>query len=361
VRGQVQPVEFGIPGLPSFDGLKLWIQECVFKMRPLSLQVRWVWVVTGVMVLLYFLVSIAFPKPVRVCVDELTNRPATTFFVGLLMKVMVPLLTLVLIATGVGLFVIPFLFAAVFFGLLVGKAAVLQYFGTVLGRPFGLDGKNQSLLAFALGTLLMIGLYLVPVVGLLTYTILGMWGIGAAVTGVLGGMSREKQNTQPPRGAPGTFPPVPPIHGNPGTSAAAGPQTAEPPVWNVSPNAAYPKAGFWERMCAAFLDLALLLIPFVILGPLGLLVALAYFAGMWAWRGTTIGGIVLNHRVVRQDGSTLTFPVALVRGLAAAFSAVFLFLGFFWIGWNPEKQGWHDKIAGTYVLRLPRSMPLVCL
>jgi uncharacterized RDD family membrane protein YckC len=38
-----------------------------------------------------------------------------------------------------------------------------------------------------------------------------------------------------------------------------------------------------------------------------------------------------------------------------------LFLGFFWIIWDAEKQGWHDKIAGTVVVRLPRGMPLVCL
>ena len=122
----------------------------------------------------------------------------------------------------------------------------------------------------------------------------------------------------------------------------------------------YPKAGFWERMGAAFLDIVLLCIPAVIVGPFVLLVALAYFAGMWTWKGTTIGGIVLKLQVVRYDGGPLTFPVALVRGLAAAFSAFVLLLGFFWIGWDRDKQGWHDKIAGTVVVRLPHSMPLVC-
>jgi uncharacterized RDD family membrane protein YckC len=53
--------------------------------------------------------------------------------------------------------------------------------------------------------------------------------------------------------------------------------------------------------------------------------------------------------------------VALVRGLAAAFSVIVLFLGFLWIAWDQDKQGWHDKIAGTAVVRLPQSAPLVCL
>ena len=82
---------------------------------------------------------------------------------------------------------------------------------------------------------------------------------------------------------------------------------------------------------------------------------------MWTWKGTTVGGIVLKLQVIRGDGGPLTFLVALVRALAGAFSIVVLFLGFFWIAWDRDKQGWHDKVAGTIVVRLPRSMPLVCL
>jgi len=126
---------------------------------------------------------------------------------------------------------------------------------------------------------------------------------------------------------------------------------------------AFPRAGFWERMGAAFLDLVLVGILTALVGgmPQGLLVALAYFAGMWTWKGTTIGGIVLGLKVVRVDGQPLPWHVALVRSLAAAFSAFVIFLGFLWIAWDKEKQGWHDMIAGTVVLRLPRGMPLVCI
>jgi uncharacterized RDD family membrane protein YckC len=45
----------------------------------------------------------------------------------------------------------------------------------------------------------------------------------------------------------------------------------------------------------------------------------------------------------------------------AAFSIIVLFLGFLWMIWDQEKQTWHDKIAGTIVIRLPRGTPLVCL
>jgi uncharacterized RDD family membrane protein YckC len=138
------------------------------------------------------------------------------------------------------------------------------------------------------------------------------------------------------------------------------PLISAPPI---APDASsFPKAALWERLCATILDLILVgILVGVAHGrpPLCLLVALAYFAGMWAWRGTTIGGIVLKLKVVRADGRPVTLVVALVRGLAAAFSAVIFFLGFLWIAWDKDKQGWHDKIAGTVVIRLPHSTPLV--
>ena len=106
--------------------------------------------------------------------------------------------------------------------------------------------------------------------------------------------------------------------------------------------------------------MALVILSSALVGPVFVLVAIAYFAGMWAWKGTTVGGIVLNLQVVRQDGQPLSFLTAFVRSLAAVFSAFMFFLGFFWIGWDRDKQGWHDKIAGTVVVRLPRAVSLVC-
>ena len=124
-------------------------------------------------------------------------------------------------------------------------------------------------------------------------------------------------------------------------------------------------------MGAALLDVILitLVVSFIAHSPLGrligppisLIVALAYFAGMWAWKGTTIGGTVLNLKVVRLDDQPVTFVVALVRGLTSALSFIVFFLGFFWIAFDRDKQSWHDKIAGTVVVRSPRATPLVCL
>jgi uncharacterized RDD family membrane protein YckC len=362
--------------------------------------------------LLYLFVAAIFPRPVQACVDNLNQRPATTFLMGLLTKLLVPLVVVILAITVIGLIVVPFLMAALFFGAVVGKVAVLEWLGLKLGRHFG-KGFERPLVAFLIGTILLTLLYLVPILGLLTYTIFSIWGLGCAVTATFSRTRREmpEKPTAPPpaSGSPpvmaamaaaapaptASAPSIPPAivstgsaagaTESPGASAPGNPPSVMPQAQTVagappaalpviSPVLSCPRAGFWERMGAAFLDLVAVgfitgiahrplgfLLAFLDGPPVFFIVALAYFAGLWAWKGTTIGGVVLKLQVVRHDGGPLTFLVALVRGLAAAFSAVVLFLGFFWIGWDREKQGWHDKIAGTVVVRLPRSAPLVCL
>jgi uncharacterized RDD family membrane protein YckC len=64
-------------------------------------------------------------------------------------------------------------------------------------------------------------------------------------------------------------------------------------------------------------------------------------------------------KVVRTDGTPVTVLVALVRCLFSFLSGLVLFLGFFWIGWDHEKQGWHDKIAGTVVVKVPEGLALI--
>ena len=85
---------------------------------------------------------------------------------------------------------------------------------------------------------------------------------------------------------------------------------------------------------------------------------LAYHIGFWVWKATTVGGIICQLRVVRVDGAPLTFADALVRGLSSIFSLVVAGLGCLWILRDPERQAWHDKIAGTYVVKVPRNWPL---
>ena len=84
---------------------------------------------------------------------------------------------------------------------------------------------------------------------------------------------------------------------------------------------------------------------------------LVYRVALWSWKATTVGGIICGLRVVRMDGKPLPFTAALVRGLASILSAAAAGLGWLWILWDPERQAWHDKIAGTVVVRVPAGWP----
>ena len=122
-----------------------------------------------------------------------------------------------------------------------------------------------------------------------------------------------------------------------------------------------PRIGFKERFWATCIDWLILT---VVCGPLGLmgyfmLIFTVYFAAMWVWKQTTIGGTVLRLKVVRLDGRPIDWPTAGVRAVGALFGSLAAGLGYFWSGWDAEKQGWHDKIAGTVVVRCDRVQPLV--
>ena len=408
VNGQVTEVGMGDhPLLAPLKGLSDWVKHCVFKIRLLAPQAGWYWIIAGLFLLCYLLITVAFPRPVAVCFNELTTRPATTFLLGLLTKLLVPIIVIVLAMTGIGIAVVPFVGAAVFIAGMIGKAALFQYLGRQLVRVFGVQFPNP-VLAMLTGFVLITLLYMVPVLSILVYLLIGIWGLGAAVTASFG---RARKESPRPTSAPSTptqpATPVGTMQSNlagmsatptaPGTTAFAAtnppvmasetvppPFVASPdpgvppkpmavPVAPPTPSEALilPRASFWERMGAGFLDMIIVVIvvgllprflDLVVSGPtLTLLIALAYSAGMWTWKGTTIGGIVLNLKVVRLDDKPVTFAVALVRGLAAALSFVVVFLGFFWMIWDREKQTWHDKIAGTVVVRQSRGVPLVCL
>ncbi len=355
VEGHIQSLDVPVP-------VKTWLVQCVLKLRPLAPQVGWVWLVAGSMFLLYLLVTALFPRPVQACVSELTNRPATTFFLGLLTKMLAPVVFALLALTVAGAIVVPFIVAALLLGGVVGKAALLQGLGLRFGRLARGPAFQSPLPALIIGGVVITVLYNVPVMGLLTFMVVSIWGLGGAVAAAFAGLRREL----PPRPAPAPSSPVPsPISSLPasaeGAPGAAGPQVA--PLISTVPDAfSFPRARFLERIAAGALDTVLLGIVCKMLHVHGFwpLVALIYFAVMWTWKGTTVGGIILGLRVTRVDGERLTFLVALVRALAAAFSVTVLFLGFLWIIWDRERQGWHDQIAGTVVVRMPRGTPLVC-
>ena len=85
----------------------------------------------------------------------------------------------------------------------------------------------------------------------------------------------------------------------------------------------------------------------------------AYGAVMWKLKGTTVGGILCRLKVVRADGRAIDWPTSAVRALSCFLSLVVAGLGFLWIAFDKDRQGWHDKIAGTLVVRVPQGVSLV--
>jgi len=149
--------------------------------------------------------------------------------------------------------------------------------------------------------------------------------------------------------APGGGPP-------PFTGLGAGP-SGQPPL-----NAAtLPRAGFGIRMGALLLDLILIGIVTHQLHDhdIHLILLAAYGAVMWKLKGSTIGGIICGLHVVRVDGRPVDWPTAIVRALGCFLSLAVVGLGFIWIAIDHDRQGWHDKIAGTAVVRAPKGASLL--
>jgi uncharacterized RDD family membrane protein YckC len=144
---------------------------------------------------------------------------------------------------------------------------------------------------------------------------------------------------------------------------AAASAAAVPPAQAPQPiTAALPRAGFWIRIAALLLDALLVGFLLGVLhhgNHLELLVLAVYGAVMWKLRGSTIGGIVFDLRVVRLDGREIDWETAIVRALSCFLSLAIAGLGFFWIAFDDQKQAWHDKIAGTVVVRVAKGAPLL--
>ncbi len=122
-----------------------------------------------------------------------------------------------------------------------------------------------------------------------------------------------------------------------------------------------PRAGFWRRFAAAFLDgLILGVIGFivgVILGSdnaanvAGLLLGIAYYTYLEGSTGQTLGKKALGIRVIDlKDGGSIGYGRAFIRYIGRFVSGIVLLLGYLWMLWDKEKQTWHDKFANSVVV-----------
>jgi len=341
-----------------------WLSEGLLMGRPIVPRLGWVWTIVAITFFVSLVLTLIFLDAVRLCAEALAARPLSTFLVGLLVLLLTGPLAVILAASVIGIAVVPFLLCAVAIAWLLGKVGVAVWIG---GSAIGMrvpSTRPQAVLAYVLGFAVICIAYMVPILGFVVYGLVGVVGLGAASLAFITAYRRE--NPAPPKAArtppPVTAPPAAPLQAD---AMPMGETPVDPPVSQAAPDSLvfFPRASFLDRLCAFALDCALVLIANEMLdltrsdgGPILLL--LAYHIVFWTWKGTTIGGIICQLRLVRMNGEPLRFVDALVRGLSSLFSIAVLGLGCFWILRDPERQAWHDKIAGTYVVKVPRSWPV---
>ncbi len=132
-------------------------------------------------------------------------------------------------------------------------------------------------------------------------------------------------------------------------------------------------AGFWIRVWASVIDTVLvsvIIFPLltaiygsaywdsekVIQGPMDFLlswvapaIAVVLF---WISRQATPGKLAVGARIVdTKTGGNPSTGQLLGRYAGYYLAAIPLLLGFIWVAFDPRKQGWHDKLAGTVVVR----------
>ena len=67
--------------------------------------------------------------------------------------------------------------------------------------------------------------------------------------------------------------------------------------------------------------------------------------------GQTLGMRVMKMRVIDVWGDAPSNTRCAIRTAGYVANALTFFLGFLWIGFDSEKRGLHDWIAGTYVIK----------
>ena len=132
--------------------------------------------------------------------------------------------------------------------------------------------------------------------------------------------------------------------------------------------------GFWNRTAAALIDSALILVITLPLqhllssGELGLssvrptsvwdvlvsyVLPAAAILMFWKYRSATPGKMFMSAEIVdAMTGGKPGTRQLVLRYVGYYISTLPLLLGLIWVAIDPKKQGWHDKLAGTVVVRL---------
>jgi uncharacterized RDD family membrane protein YckC/cytoskeletal protein CcmA (bactofilin family) len=385
VHGGVHNIVAGDFG--SFIWLRAWISHCLLYGRPLGLVpgIGWAWGLALGFLAFYACLALLCGPAIDRCVQTFERQPGQTLLAAIVAMLLWPVLLVLLCITLIGIAAVPFAMAAIVGAVLFGKAVMLAWIGGRITGSSNAPRFGNPAIAVLVGGAVVLVLYVVPVLGFLIYNLLGILGFGAVVyTLILAGRARQAAKAGP---APAGVSPAPPASSAPPASAdTAAPTSTVPPPVEPAPaaaeqphtpasaapaasaaagapappqvTAAMPRAGFWIRMAALFVDILLVGFAMSLLHHVVhtyLLVLAAYGTVMWKLRGSTVGGIIFDLRVVRLDGRAVDWETAIVRALGCFLSLAVAGLGFIWIAFDRANQAWHDKIAGTVVVRVPSA------
>jgi uncharacterized RDD family membrane protein YckC len=350
------------PDFSEDPRLRAWVHHGLWMGRPFAMgEHLFGAVMIGLFVYsLCVLLALVFPGGVTRCGETLVQRPGITFLTGLLGVLALPVLFLLLLVTIVGIpvavVILPLgLIACVLFG----KAAIYALVGrSIVGR------QAPAVIGALVGGALFVALYFIPFLGGALWLIVAFLGFACVLTTLF---TYSRAAAPAVAAAAPAIPPVMPL-----AAAAAGAAPAEqvppavaaaaavalPTALSAVEESGLPRAGFWVRMVALLID-SILVGVVTQMHHLFLPCMAVYGAILWKLRGATVGDIIFGLKVVRVDGKPSEWVTMIVRALACFFSLVVVGLGFFWIAFDPEKQGWHDKIAGTVVVKLPKGISLV--
>ena len=134
--------------------------------------------------------------------------------------------------------------------------------------------------------------------------------------------------------------------------------------------------GFWARFVAVIVNSIILgIICYVLMQVLGiqldynasleeleaqlqkvqslnLICGIVFFIGVWIAMQTDPGKMLFGAVIVdAKTGGKPSVVQFVLRYVGYIVSTLPLLLGFLWVAWDPRKQGFHDKIAGTVVVR----------
>jgi uncharacterized RDD family membrane protein YckC len=116
-------------------------------------------------------------------------------------------------------------------------------------------------------------------------------------------------------------------------------------------------SGFWSRFIALLIDTIVLLVPNLIfvsfgVGFIGIIISWLYFAIMESSLiQATLGKMALRIIVVDLKGNRISFLKATLRYFSKVISAAIFFIGFLMVAFTDKKQGYHDMIANTFVIK----------